>query len=1109
MVKNILIITATLACISAQAGTVNAPNTFKDSTKLILLKANENITKLDITNATYLISLAEKRNPLLVKETGIKKKLKILKKFINACKDLKIKPDINKATEKIWENQLYEKALLLYKAHKELNLKLTQDNIIKLAMILAWSNHLKEAENILEEYKNKEDRNYIELKLKICNWNGNYDCSKKYLNRLLKYYPDSQSYKLAFDTFLNYGELEKAEQIILTGKRKFPGKMWNELLKRLEAKREELIKSLEKKYNENPTWKNCIQLAYLLYTSGRKEDSIKLLKNYLHKHPNDEKALATLAEYLSWAGKLDEAENLYERLFRETNKLYYLLMKIRLLEWNSRFDRAKELLESTEKRKTLTARDKAEIYKLFGYLYLWQNKNDKALHYFKLAEKENPKDEETKEEIMLLTGKFKSLLKKYTNLIKKKPEPYYFRRLGDIYSKMKQYRKALKYYLKYLELNPEDINILRDIGELYIKIGNYQKGFSYLEFYANKINTVNAKLTLAKNYYWAGFPEAALQVIEEILESEPGNREALDLKAKILSETPRFQIGKRPFGTTNKFTETAKWKILAERLQNGGFTEEAAKAYEKYLTFYPEDPEAMYNLAKTLEKLGRFKEAAAEWFLFSWYRNDSEVLFHYARCLANSGKKKEAEKFLKQIIALKPPPEILAFINQWKKAWEERNFQKYASFYAKAIKTPYWTWKKKNLFKENNYIKIQISNIKLKSQKGNRYTIQFWQKYSSPKHSDEGLKTLVLQRTAPGKFIIVSESWQKGKKSFNLDRIIKEAEKLLNSITKQKKNRVKTRKSRREKNQTIEEKTEIDKKLIDKISARISLLKSFKPNTPEFIRRKSVKKERTPASPRNTQRQLSGTTLIDSDNVILFTTGYQTSQGSFSGKIEGYYLRRENTLTGFELSTSLNKPPFTYGITFDISNCYKNIYPSITYSNKKIGLSVSLFQKSIARERLSVTAAKENRIGTFVKSTLYRKINRKELWSEIQTGYINDGNISTIFQFSFTDGREDISPVVKGWYISDSRETTEYYSPRFFDSTLVGLKKTILYKGWSVEPEIDVGYSFREKLTLGEISLKTGQRFWNARLTFSNLRVTTLSRSRYWYINCEVTVNGF
>ncbi|WP_022846232.1 tetratricopeptide repeat protein [Desulfurobacterium sp. TC5-1] len=1110
MLKNILITIVLLLCTQAKAGTPNATGKLQNDTKLILLRANKSIMKMDITNATRLIILAEKRNPSLVKETGIKERLKLLKEFTDMCRKINIKPEINEATEKLWEKQSYKDALLLYKVHKELNLKLKQSNIIKLAMALAWSNHLKEAEDILEEYKNKKDRNYIELKLKICNWAGNYDCSKKYMNLLLKYYPDGQSYKLAFETLLNYGELEKAEQLLLVAKRKFPGNTWKELFKKIEEKREKLIKQLMNAYSKNPTWKNCLQLTYLLYTSGKKEEAIKLLKSYLQKHPNSEEALVTLAKYLSWSGKLDEAEELYDRLFKKTKKLSYLLMKIRLLEWNSEFDKARKLLKNIEKMPELTEQEKAEVHKLFGYLYLWQNAEDKALQYFKMAQRENPDDEEIKEEIMLLTGNFKPVLKKYLNLIKKEPKPYYYRRIGDIYLKIGKYKKALKYYLKYSELNPEDINVFRDIGEIYIKLGNYQKGFSYLEFYANKINTSKAKLILAKNYYWAGFPKAALQVLEEIIKTDPNNRKAINLKAKILSETPRFKMEQQSVETTGKNTEIEKWKELAERLENGGFIKEAAKAYEKYLTFYPEDPKAIYGLAKTLEILGNYEEAAAEWFLLSWYRNDIEVLFHYGRCLANSGKKEEAKKILKRIVALQPPETILAFLNQWKKAWEEKNFEKYVSFYAKSVKTPYWIWKKKNLFRENSYIKVNISNIELKSKADNKYKIQFWQQYSSPTHSDEGLKTLVLEEIAPKKFLIVKETWQKAQKKYDLDKIIGEAKRLLKTIENQKS---KTRENATHKiseknNPKIEQqKIELDEKLIDRFSLKLSLLDNLTLNIPEVPTGKIGQQEKQESE--KIKGQFYGNSLFDSNSVSFFTAGYRLAKDNLSGRIEGYYLKNNGTFTGFEVSGKIINSTFWYGLTIDISNYYKNIYPFITYFNKENGLTVSLLQESIAKERLSTTAAEKNRIGTFVKGTLYRKASNKELWGEIKTGYINDGNISTIFQFLLADSKNSISPVLKGWYMADSKETEEYYSPHFFDSTLIGLKKTILYGGLKIEPEVDVGYSFKEKLMLGEITLKARQKRWNAKLTFSNLRVTTLSESRYWYLTCEVMVNGF
>gem|GEM_PF-5940546 len=60
----------------------------------------------------------------------------------------------------------------------------------------------------------------------------------------------------------------------------------------------------------------------------------------------------------------------------------------------------------------------------------------------------------------------------------------------------------------------------------------------------------------------------------------------------------------------------ATWYNLAFALRETGQTEEAVKAYWRYITFKPKDPDPHYGLGRALESLGRDSEALNA---FRWY----------------------------------------------------------------------------------------------------------------------------------------------------------------------------------------------------------------------------------------------------------------------------------------------------------------------------------------------------------------------------------------------------------------------------------------------------------------------------------------------------------
>ena len=108
------------------------------------------------------------------------------------------------------------------------------------------------------------------------------------------------------------------------------------------------------------------------------------------------------------------------------------------------------------------------------------------------------------------------------------------------------------------------------------------------------------------------------------------------------------------------------------------------------------------------------------------------------------------------------------YLKKWVKAWETQDVDKYLSFYSKNFKgknNTHEAWKasrERALVGKNKGISINLHSVQAQKTK-NLIEINFIQNYSSSKHSDTGLKELVLEKNNDD-WKIVKETWVQGKK---------------------------------------------------------------------------------------------------------------------------------------------------------------------------------------------------------------------------------------------------------------------------------------------------------------------------------------------------------
>lgn len=106
--------------------------------------------------------------------------------------------------------------------------------------------------------------------------------------------------------------------------------------------------------------------------------------------------------------------------------------------------------------------------------------------------------------------------------------------------------------------------------------------------------------------------------------------------------------------------------------------------------------------------------------------------------------------------------DIRSVVYAWADAWQNRNIQRYVSFYSpefrsKGLDFNGWLQKKTEFFQRPGHIRVEISDLWVFIEDKNA-TARFIQRYQGPNLSDLGEKTLVLVYSKD-QWRIVSEQW--------------------------------------------------------------------------------------------------------------------------------------------------------------------------------------------------------------------------------------------------------------------------------------------------------------------------------------------------------------
>jgi murein L,D-transpeptidase YafK len=107
--------------------------------------------------------------------------------------------------------------------------------------------------------------------------------------------------------------------------------------------------------------------------------------------------------------------------------------------------------------------------------------------------------------------------------------------------------------------------------------------------------------------------------------------------------------------------------------------------------------------------------------------------------------------------------ELEAFVEQWRRAWESKDIERYMAFYHSEFfsdSMDYDGWKQDKLHKfiSSSQIRVETGNLNIQSDEPFTWRLRFFQKYYTESYQDAGYKSLLINGR-PGKILILQENW--------------------------------------------------------------------------------------------------------------------------------------------------------------------------------------------------------------------------------------------------------------------------------------------------------------------------------------------------------------
>ncbi|MBW2094802.1 MAG: tetratricopeptide repeat protein [Deltaproteobacteria bacterium] len=215
-------------------------------------------------------------------------------------------------------------------------------------------------------------------------------------------------------------------------------------------------------------------------------------------------------------------------------------------------------------------------------------------------------------------GKLKSAAKQYEailNGIPPKEKLLICNKLGYLWAKVGQYRKAISFYKKASDLDPKDSNLFYNLSYLYEKTGGKKKARFYLEkALALSPGDLDGRMKLAQDLIDGKEWKKAKAVLTRVLKKRPKSLEALFLLAQVLDrrgEKKALIDVYRRILSINPKNQTVRYNLGILEYEAGNL-KKALPSLEGYEKAHPGDTETRSILLDIYKRLKMVDKAYSE-----------------------------------------------------------------------------------------------------------------------------------------------------------------------------------------------------------------------------------------------------------------------------------------------------------------------------------------------------------------------------------------------------------------------------------------------------------------------------------------------------------------
>ncbi len=310
--------------------------------------------------------------------------------------------------------------------------------------------------------------------------------------------------------------------------------------------------------------------------------------------------------------------------------------------------------------------DDITLYKQIADLYRDTHQTKKAMHYYSYILSKDKYDLHAMKALALIYYNNKqkdSALKLYRQLVSlvdnENEKLEYYEILGNLYSSLSQYDKAISVYKKVLEKDSANIEVIKDMRRIYLKLKDTDnvlyysrllinldaENYKYYEeiidllfhlhmydealTYAQKAMELTGadiytlKNYIAKIYIYTGKIDDSIDLITETIKKDPTNLLLSQTLAMAYCMNKNFDMAKKVCHDAIEVAIPSDIKVIHNNLSsilteeavfllNQGKTKQAFNKFTEAMQYNNENPEIFYKLALANNSIKNYSEAVKQ-----------------------------------------------------------------------------------------------------------------------------------------------------------------------------------------------------------------------------------------------------------------------------------------------------------------------------------------------------------------------------------------------------------------------------------------------------------------------------------------------------------------